>query len=133
PPAVHAADAVEGVRVRVLAGGQLVAGAQRRFHDAAGGAEDDARAGAVAAWRVEVIFRQAVDVDIQGSEVVDELPRVEDHVHIRAGAGAVHGRQGALGFFGDTWHDGHAEYIFRVLMNLVGKVVLYDRAVHLLR
>ena len=76
PPAVHAADAVEGVRFRVLAGGKVVAGAKRRFHDAACGAEDDAGAGALTARGVKVVFRQAVNVDVQGAQIVDELSGV---------------------------------------------------------
>ena len=74
PPAVHAADAVECVRFRIFSGGHVVAGAERRFHDAAGGAEDHPGSGAFAARGVKVILRQAVDIDVQGTKIIDKFP-----------------------------------------------------------
>lgn len=75
-PAVHAADTVKSVRFRILSCSHVVAGAQRCFHDAAGGAEDHAGAGTFPARRIEFVFRQTVDINVQGTEIIDKFPGV---------------------------------------------------------
>ena len=61
-PAVHAADREEGIGVGVLTGDQEIGAAQRRVHDAAGGAEDHRRAGAGAQGEVKLLLGKLRDV-----------------------------------------------------------------------
>ena len=132
-PAVHAADGFEGVGIRIFAGDEVVCGAQRRVHNAAGSAEYDGGSGAGTQWTVEVLLGQEHGVDVVGAHHDIQLAGGDDHIHVGIAAGVLHGGQGALALLGYAGHYGYHEYLVGVYAYLLGKVALRNGAEHLLR
>ena len=131
-PAVHAADGPEGVGIRIFAGDEVVCGAQRRVHNAAGSAEYDGGSGAGTQWTVEVLLGQEHGVDVVGAHHDIQLAGGDDHIHVGIAAGVLHGGQGALALLGYAGHYGYHEYLVGVHAYLLGKVALRNGAEHLL-
>ena len=132
-PALQTAHAAEGVGVGVFTGDKEIGGAERRFHDAARGAEDHARAGALAQRIVKFTFLQAQGLDLAEARHADKLAGGDGFVHVAARAGVVDLIHGAFVLFRRAGHDGNAEDLFGVDAQLFGKIGLCHGAEHLLR
>ena len=116
----------------LLAGDHLEHGAQGGLHDAAGRAEDDARARGRPEGIVEVGLRQARQVDARLLEHLAELAGGEPVVDVLV-AGVVHLGPVALELLGRAGHQRDADDLLGVDAELAGVVGLDERAEHLLR
>ena len=131
-PAVHTAYGGEGVRLRFLAGNEIVRAPQSRVHHAAGGAEDHRRAGAGAQRTVKGCFRQHRGIDLFAPQHPHDLAGGQHHVHVRVALLVLHGGQRTLRLLGGAGHDGHHKQLLGVHADLLGKVALGDGTEHLL-
>ena len=111
----------------------MIRSAQRGLHDAAGGAEDDARAGGRAKRLVELLLRQRGGVDVLGANHAINLARGEGDVNVRVPAGVVHDGDGDLVLLGRARHDLHAEDLVRIDPLELGEVALGHGTEHLAR
>ena len=109
-----------------------VCGAQRRFHHAAGRAENDGGARALAERRVKLLLRQIRHIDPLEPQQAVHLAGREHGVHIPE-AGAADLRHAALVFFRGARHNGDAENVLRIDVVRFGKPRFRHRAEHLLR
>ena len=132
-PAVHAADGPEGVGIRIAAGDEVVCGAQRRVHNAAGSAEYDGGSGAGTQGAVKFLLGQEHGVDVVGAHHDIQLACGDDHVDVGIAAGILHGGQSALALLGYAGHHGYHEYLVGIYAYLLGKIALCHSAEHLLR
>ena len=123
----------ERIRRRIFAGGEEVRRTQRSFHNAAGRAENNACAGAVAQRRIKRGFRDVFHIEVLGTRHARQLSGGDDQIDIAAVTGRIHARQLALGLFCDARHDGDAVNFVRVHAEIVRQPGLADRAEHLLR
>ena len=78
-------------------------------------------------------IKNAMLWDIKRLHKINEFSCIQYNINIRTGSSAVHCRKCTFCFLCDTWHDGNAENVFRIFMNLISKVVLDDGSLHLLR
>ena len=85
-PPVQAAHTAEGVGVGVLSGHDLVAGAERRLHHAAGGAEDDGCPGAGAEGRIKILLRKRVHIDLLRFDQTADLAGGQHIIHVLGAA-----------------------------------------------
>ena len=121
---VHEFEFFEG-----LAGDFFVDGAQGRFHDASGSAEDGASAGGEAQGAVKVVFGELADGQAHVFDEFDELAGGQHNVHI-AVAVATHFGAGGFKFFGGAGHDGDGDDFLRRKAGFFGVVGLGDGAEH---
>ena len=129
--AVGAADLLEVGPLEGLAGELLDRSTKGRFHDAAGGAEDDGCAGAGAQGMIKVLVGQIQEADAGALDHAGELTGGHGVVHVgQAGAGLVVAAD--LELLGGAGHDGDGDDALRVDAHLLCKVALGDRALHLL-
>ena len=128
---VGAANLGEVEVLELLAGELLNGGPQRRFHNAAGCAEDNSRAGGVAQRIVELLVGQVLEVYSRALDHSAELSRGQRVVNIR-----IAGRRliVALGLelLRRAGHDAYNDDILRVDAHLLGIPGLGYRAGHLL-
>ena len=113
-----------------MAGDHEVGAAQRRVHDAAGGAEDHRRAGTGAQGAVELRLFHDGGIDLLAPQHADELAGGQHHVHVRIAAGTVQVGDGPLRLLGGAGHDGHHIDVVGIHPQLLGKVALGHRAEH---
>ena len=132
-PAVQVPDGAERVGLGIFAGDQIVGRTQGCFHDAAGGAENNACAGTGAQGGIERLVGQSGHIDMLGANHAGDLPYRQAQIYILAGACIVHGRQVGFLLLGHTGHNGQAENPVGVYAQFVGKVGLCHSAEHLLR
>jgi hypothetical protein len=130
--AAHAAHVLKIELGQILAGQQVVRGPDGGFHDTAGGGEDVAGPGGSAEGPVEVLFRQASEVDAVDLHHAVQLPRGDHGVHI--GHTRLGGELGARGLelLGRAGHHGDHEDILGVDILLLREIALDGRAHHLL-
>ena len=131
-PAVHTAYGGEGVRLRFLAGNEIVRAPQSRVHHAAGGAEDHRRAGAGAQRTVKGCFWQHRGIDLFAPQHPHDLAGGQHHIHVLVALLVLHGGQRTLRLLGGAGHDGHHKQLLGVHADLLGKVALGDGTEHLL-
>ena len=138
PDAVVAPD---GLQVQqglggLLAGDKGVSRPQGGLHDAAGVAEDDARAGGLAHQAVIVAVRQGGEVHALLLGPQGQLPGGDDLVHIPHGGDAqlfarrIHLGAANFKLLGRAGSQGHIDDLLRVNAHLLGKVGLDGGALH---
>ena len=132
-PAVHTADCLESVRIRIRSCYQEVSGAQSSFHNTTGCAKDIAGAGADAQRHVERFRCEISRIDMCGSDQADDFSVCECNVDIRITAGIIHALNCALMLLCETRHDRDRENLARVNTEVFGIVTLGDCTEHLLR
>ncbi len=129
--AVGAANLGEVKALERLAGELLNSGSQRRFHNAAGCAEDNSRAGGVAQRIVKLFIGQVLEVYSRALNHSAELSRGQRVVNIRiAGRRLIVAL--CLELLRRAGHDADNDDILRVDVHLLGIPGLDYRARHLL-
>ena len=113
----------------LMSGEFFIYGSQCRFHDAAGGAEDRARAGSCAQRRIEIAFWQMVEVQAYVLDQFDEFPGGEHRVYVLMPV-APHFRTGGLEFLRRAGHDGDGKDAIQRNAHRFGVVGLGDGPEH---
>ena len=132
PAVMDAAHLLEMVYRGISAGEQEISRPQGGLHNAAGGAEDDGRAGSGAQGRIKVFFGQGGGVDVGGADHAVHLAGGEHHIHVPAGARVIDSRHSALIFLGGAGHHGDDPELGGVGADLLGKIGFGYRTEHLL-
>ena len=132
---LYAGSAAHGGEVDIIerfAGDGFINRAESGFHNAAGGAEDDACAGGFAEYAVEILIREAVEID---AGVFDHARKLADGKNRIDIGKAVVGKLFTFCFvlFGGAGHHRNDIDILRVDTRLFGIIALDDRAEHLVR
>ena len=118
--------------LKLFAGEGLDCRPESGLHDAAGRAEDDARAGALAERIIEFLVGQEVEVEACGLDHPCKLSGGESVIDVGVAAcGLI--VSAALKLLGSAGHDADDHDILRVEVHLLGVPGLGDRAEHLLR
>ena len=130
--AFDTADVHEVGTGQSLAGEPFHSGTQSSFHNAAGGTEDDSRAGAFAQRMIKVFLRQIVPADAGALDHAGQLTGGHGVVHVgQAGTGLI--VTADLELLRGAGHNGDGDNVLRVDAHLLGEVALGDGALHLLR
>ena len=128
----HTADSREFGIVDRLAGDLLHNGTQRRFHHAAGDAEDMAGAGGNAEQRVAGLIGQGVEVNAGVLDHVGQLAGGDGNIQVgHTGRSLILTRD--LEFLGGAGHDADNKDILGVDAGPFGVIGFAQRAEHLLR
>ena len=131
--ALETTDLFKLDQVMLFAGQCEVRRTQRSFHNAAGDAEDDARAGVIADdVIVELFLGQSLEVDTGALDQLRQLSGRQNSVDI-LDAVMLQLLSFLLELLCGTRHDGDDEHILRVDAVLLAVVALEDGAEHLVR
>ena len=126
---IKAANRLKFERLRFAAGELFVDGPERRFHDAAGHAEDRARARAGAERRIKFAFRQILEIQADVFDELYQLARRQYGVYVWMPV-ASHLRARRFKFFRGAGHDGDGKDPFDGNAHRLGVIGLGNGAEH---
>ena len=131
-PRLHAAHLAEHIRAGVFARHQFEGRAQRRFHHAAGRAEDHACTRVFPQRRIVFALRHGARIDGLRANHARQLTRGQHVIHVLPCARAVHARPCAFVLLRHARHDRHTADFRRIDAHFLREIGLGDRAEHLL-
>ena len=129
----RASDRFESIRRGIFFFQEIISRPERRFHNAARNAENNARAGALLHGSVAFDILQRIRADMCGTDHFHEFSRRNDDINIVTRIFLIKQLHFPFSLFGDTGHHGYCKNLFRRNIQFLRKIRFHYGAEHLLR